>query len=83
MRRFVLRSPQTEQATRAFSRIEAEPRVRVIDRVGDKLALIELPEEDVPRLKSLLSDWFVEPERDIELSETGPEDRSSAADFSR
>jgi hypothetical protein len=52
-----------------LDRVAVDPDVEMIDRVGCELALAEIPEHAMPRIRDLLPGWVVEPERESGLPE--------------
>lgn len=66
MTRIVLKSRSDHVSRReVLHRIKSDPRIRVIDEVDGRLALVEMSEDDLARLGRLLPGWSVEVERII------------------
>ena len=63
MPRFTLFAKRTAPAPAQLAAIEDDPGIQVVDRTGDRAFLIETDEANALRLRALLEDWIVEPER--------------------
>lgn len=56
--------------------VARDPKVRLVDQTGARLALIDAPADEVARLQALLPGWRIEREREFELPDTWPGGRS-------
>ena len=68
MARFVVRPQRASGAApAALAGVLADPEMRIVDQVGARLALVDVPDDALPRLRRLLPGWSIEPEGDVPL----------------
>ena len=65
MARCVLRYPARDLAPSGdLDRVACDQDVEVIDRTGTGLALVDVPDHALSRIRRMLPGWVVEPEQD-------------------
>lgn len=63
MPRYVLFAKRAVPAVAQLAMIEDDPDIHVVDRTGNRALLIETDETKALKLRAMLEDWVVEPER--------------------
>jgi hypothetical protein len=55
-----------------LERVSKDPAIRIVDRASAGLALVEMTEDLLPRLRTLLPGWAIEKEQEIPMPEAWP-----------